>query len=112
MIKTPFRRDAKGGFFNSERTNALNLRYNLKHVEIQGERKMNNNNDMQSIIENRIYAIRQAHANNMIENMDMGAEVLEGMIQRAREPISNEEFTRREKALWQQRHLQKYLHAA
>ncbi|MCW5236707.1 hypothetical protein [Verminephrobacter eiseniae] len=41
---------------------------------------------------------------NSIENMDMGADVLEAILQRACEPISNEEFTRREKALWLQRH--------
>jgi hypothetical protein len=57
---------------------------------------------MQEIIAARVQAIRQAHANNLIENMDMGADVLEAMLQRAREPISNEEFTRREEALWLQ----------
>jgi hypothetical protein len=60
--------------------------------------------EMQKIIEARVEAIKQAHANNLIENMDMGAEVFEAMLQRAREPISNEEFTRREKILWIQRH--------
>ena len=59
---------------------------------------------MQETIAARVEAIRQAHANNLIENMDMGADALEAMLQRAREPISNEEFTRREKALWLQRH--------
>jgi len=59
---------------------------------------------MQAIIAARVDAIRQAHANNLIENMDMGADVLAAMLERAREPISNEEFTRREKALWLQRH--------
>jgi len=59
---------------------------------------------MQSLIQARVEAIKQAHANNLIENMDMGADVLAGMLERAREPISNEEFTRREKALWRQRH--------
>jgi|SRR6218665_2426491 len=59
---------------------------------------------MQEIVAARIEAIRQAHANNLIENMDMGADVLEAILQRACEPISNEEFTRREKALWLQRH--------
>jgi hypothetical protein len=59
---------------------------------------------MQETIAARVEAIREAHANNLIENMDMGAGVLEAMLQRAREPISNEEFTRREEALWLQRH--------
>ncbi|MDR2154320.1 MAG: hypothetical protein LBE78_04750 [Burkholderiaceae bacterium] len=59
---------------------------------------------MQATIEARVEAIRQAHANNLIENLDMGADVLQAMLQRAREPISNEEFTRREEALWRQRH--------
>jgi len=59
---------------------------------------------MQTLIQARVEAIRQAHANNLIENMDMGADVLAGMLERAREPISNEEFTRREEALWRQRY--------
>jgi DNA-binding winged helix-turn-helix (wHTH) protein len=59
---------------------------------------------MQEIITARVKAIRQAYANNLIENMDAGADVLEAMLQRAREPISNEEFTRREEALWLQRY--------
>jgi DNA-binding winged helix-turn-helix (wHTH) protein len=59
---------------------------------------------MQETIAARVEAIRQAHANNLIENMDMGADVLQAMLQRAREPISNEEFTRREEALWLKRH--------
>lgn len=60
--------------------------------------------DMQEVIAARVAAILQAHANNLIEGLDMGAEVLEAMLQRAREPVSNEEFTRREKALWLKRH--------
>jgi len=59
---------------------------------------------MQTLIQARVEAIKQAHANNLIENMDMGADVLAGMLERAREPISNEEFTRREEALWRQRY--------
>ncbi|MDR1849229.1 MAG: hypothetical protein LBQ75_04255 [Zoogloeaceae bacterium] len=59
---------------------------------------------MQALIEARVQAIRESHANNLIENMDMGAEVFEAMLKRAREPISNEEFTRREMALWYERH--------
>jgi len=63
-----------------------------------------NDTAMQALIAARVDAIRQAHANNLIENMDMGADVLAAMLERAREPISNEEFTRREEALWLQRH--------
>jgi len=59
---------------------------------------------MQHIIAARVQAIKQAHANNLIENMDMGADVLAGMLEHASEPISNEEFTRREEILWRQRH--------
>ena len=58
---------------------------------------------MQAIIDARVEAIEQAHANNLIEGLDMAAGVLDAMLERAREPISNEEFTRREKALWLQR---------
>jgi hypothetical protein len=54
---------------------------------------------MQATIAARVEAIRQAHANNLIEGLDMGEGVLQAMLQRAREPISNEEFTRREEAL-------------
>ena len=60
--------------------------------------------DMQAVIAARVAAILQAHANNLIEGLDMGAEALEAMLQRAREPVSNEAFTRREKALWLERH--------
>jgi len=67
---------------------------------------------MQAVIAARVEAIRQAHANNLIENMDMGADVLAAMLERAREPISNEEFTRREKILWLQRHQVKLAEAA
>jgi len=63
-----------------------------------------NDTAMQALIAARVEAILQAHANNLIENMDMGADVLAAMLERAREPISNEEFTRREEALWLQRY--------
>jgi hypothetical protein len=59
---------------------------------------------MQAVIEARVEAIREAYANNLIEGLDAGADVLESMLERAREPISNEEFTRREKILCFQRH--------
>jgi hypothetical protein len=51
---------------------------------------------MQAVIDARVEAIRQAHANKLIEGLDMGADVLETMLQRACEPVGNEEFTRRE----------------
>ncbi|MDR1274876.1 MAG: hypothetical protein LBL72_00565 [Candidatus Accumulibacter sp.] len=59
---------------------------------------------MQEMIDARIEAIAQAHANNLIEGLDMGEDVFKGMLERAREPISTEEFQRREKILWRQRH--------
>ena len=59
---------------------------------------------MQAIIDARVEAIRQAHANSLISNLDMGEEVFQAMLQRAREPVSNEEFTRREEALMMQRY--------
>jgi hypothetical protein len=59
---------------------------------------------MQALIDARVEAIRQAHANNLIEGLDMGEDVFKAMLERAREPISNEEFTRREEALWLKRH--------
>jgi len=57
---------------------------------------------IQETIAARVAAIRQAHANNLIENLDMGEDVFQAMLQRASEPISNEAFTRREKALLMQ----------
>ena len=59
---------------------------------------------IQEVIATRLEAIRQAHASNLIEGLDMGAEALAGMLQRASEPISNEEFARREESLWLARH--------
>lgn len=59
---------------------------------------------MQAVIEARVEALRQAHANNLIEGLDAGADVVEAVLERAREPISTEEFTRRERALWYERH--------
>ena len=63
---------------------------------------------MQELIEARVESILQAHANNLIEGLDMGDDALQAMLQRAREPVSNEEFTRREEAIW----LEKYTQAA
>ena len=63
---------------------------------------------MQELIEARVESILQAHANNLIEGLDMGDDALQAMLQRAREPVSNEEFTRREEAIG----LEKYTQAA
>ena len=52
--------------------------------------------DMQAVIEKRIEALTEAHANNLIEGLDMGDDVLAAKIERARQPISNDEFVRRE----------------
>lgn len=60
--------------------------------------------NMDATIAARIEAILESHANNMIEQMDMGADVLAALLERARESISDEEFVRREEMLWQQRH--------
>lgn len=58
----------------------------------------------QAIIAARVEAIRQAYANNLIEGLDMGKAAFEAMLERARQPISNEEFTRREEAIWRKRY--------
>ena len=54
---------------------------------------------MQKIIDARVHSIREAHANCLLEGIDMGSDVLNGMLARAREPVSNEEFKKREYAL-------------
>ena len=58
---------------------------------------------MQNCINTRLAALREAHANCLIESMDMGAGTLAAMLERASAPISDEEFVRREHALWLQR---------
>ena len=55
--------------------------------------------EMQKIIDARVQSIRETYANGLLEGMDMGRDVLEGMLARAKEPVSNEEFERREYAL-------------
>ena len=55
---------------------------------------------MQNCINTRLAALREAHANCLIESMDMGADTLAAMLERASAPISNEEFVQREHALW------------
>jgi DNA-directed RNA polymerase sigma subunit (sigma70/sigma32) len=77
----------------------------------QTSKKMTDSN-MRAVIAIRVENIRQAHANNLIENMDMGVDALNAMLERAREPISDEEFVRREEALWLERHQAAALAAA
>ncbi|MBR6976675.1 MAG: hypothetical protein IKH84_07225 [Ottowia sp.] len=55
---------------------------------------------MQNCINTRLATLREAHANCLIESMDMGADTLAAMLERASAPISNEEFVQREHALW------------
>jgi hypothetical protein len=57
---------------------------------------------MQAIINARVEAIEQAHANNLIEGLDAGTDWLSDLLARAREPVTDEEFTRREEVLWRQ----------
>ena len=57
-------------------------------------------NSMQNCINTRLATLREAHANCLIESMDMGADTLAAMLERASAPISNEEFVQREHALW------------
>ena len=55
--------------------------------------------EMQKIIDTRVKNVLEAHANCLIEGIDMGKDVLNGVLERAREPISNEEFEKRELAI-------------
>lgn len=59
--------------------------------------------DMQAIIDARVQSIRNAYANNLLEGIDVGADFLEAILQRAKQPISDKEFTKRELALWDKR---------
>ena len=52
--------------------------------------------EMQTLIENRVNTMHETHANNLIEGIDIGSEAFEALLSRAREPISDEEFERRE----------------
>ena len=63
--------------------------------------------EMKVLIEARVEAIRQAYASNLIEGLDAGLANIEAMIERAHEPISNEEFSKKETA----RIVQKYARA-
>ncbi len=47
---------------------------------------------MENVIRERIKAMISAHASNKIERMDIGDEAFNEMIERAKAPISNEEF--------------------
>ena len=74
----------------------------------QGVFKMNctttSDKDMHAIIDARVRSIRNAHANNLLEGIDLGADFLEAVLQRAKQPISDEEFTKRELALWKKKY--------
>ena len=59
--------------------------------------------DMQTIIDARVQSIRNAYANNLLEGIDVGADFLEAILQRAKQPISDEDFAKRELALWDKR---------
>lgn len=60
--------------------------------------------DMQTIIERRIKGLENANANNLLEGIDIGEEAFQAILQRAKQPISDEEFVRRETALWDQKY--------
>lgn len=46
------------------------------------------------LIEQRQQTILEAHASNLIENMDMGQERLNALLELAKQNISNQEFER------------------
>lgn len=49
--------------------------------------------ELKGVIEARVQAILDAHANNLIEGVDMGADGLAMLLTLARKPVSNEEFS-------------------
>lgn len=53
----------------------------------------------QEEIDRRIKALKNAYANNLLEGVDIGYEYHMATLQRAKEPISTEEFVRRENKL-------------
>jgi hypothetical protein len=55
--------------------------------------------DMAQIIAVRVNGLKEAHANNLIEGLDVGADVFAEMLERAMQPISDEEYTNREKEI-------------
>lgn len=52
--------------------------------------------NIQQVIDQRIQAIKFAHASNKIEKVDMGDVEFSAMLKRAEEPISDEEFSFKE----------------
>lgn len=54
------------------------------------------NFDIETIIKNRLAGLKTAHASNKIENVDMSEAEFNAMLERAKEPISDEEFAERE----------------
>ena len=52
--------------------------------------------NFEQIIEQRIKALKEAHISNQIEGADMGDSAFSTMLERARAPITNEEFERQE----------------
>lgn len=60
--------------------------------------------DMQVTINKRIKSLLNAHANNLLEGVDIGDGMLRAILQRAKKPITDEEFVRQEVALWEQRY--------
>ncbi|MCE2724738.1 MAG: hypothetical protein ACK5DL_08945 [Burkholderiales bacterium] len=50
--------------------------------------------NIEDIIAKRVYAIAQGHASNLIEGVDVGSHALTELLNLAREPISDEEFTK------------------
>ena len=49
--------------------------------------------EIDAIIAERVYEIEQGHASNLIEGIDVGEDALMELLNLAREPIDNEEFT-------------------
>lgn len=55
--------------------------------------------EMQKIIDTMVKNILEVHANNLIGSIDVGSDTLNSILKRAREPVSNEEFEKRELAI-------------
>jgi hypothetical protein len=55
--------------------------------------------ELKAVVEARVQALLDAHANNMIEGLDSGAGWRKAILELARLPISNEEFAARAEAL-------------
>ena len=51
-------------------------------------------------IEARLHTLQEARANCALEGVSMGDDAFAALLQRARAQVSNEEFVRREVALW------------